>query len=247
MSPAPLAVVIPCRNEAPRLPALLADLAAAPAGLIAETVVVDGGSRDGSAELARLAGARLLRSAANRGLQLQRGIAASTAPWLLLLHADARLGRAGLAAIQRAIQTEPEAAWYFDLAVDGRAPSLRLLELAVRWRSRLRQLPYGDQGLLLPRPLLERAGGMAALPLMEDLDLVLRLQPLTHLRSLGVALPVDGRRWRRLGVLGTAWRNARLRRAWRQGQRPSELAAQYYRTPAGTCSNGDDLPRTGHN
>ena len=97
MSPGPqLAVVIPVRNEAQRLPLLLADLARAPAGLELERVVVDGGSLDGSARLAQLAGATVLHSAANRGRQLQLGVAASTAPWLLLLHADARLkiGRA---------------------------------------------------------------------------------------------------------------------------------------------------------
>ena len=88
---APLAVVIPCLEEADRLPLLLADLATAPRGLIAECLVVDGGSSDGSGNLAQLAGARLLHSPLGRGRQLQRGIAASTAPWLLLLHADARL------------------------------------------------------------------------------------------------------------------------------------------------------------
>ena len=41
-----LAVVIPVRNEAQRLPLLLADLARAPAGLVGERVVVDGGSFD---------------------------------------------------------------------------------------------------------------------------------------------------------------------------------------------------------
>ena len=88
--PAPLSVVIPVRDEARGLPPLLADLAAAPA-LVAEVVVVDGGSRDGSATVARLAGARVLSAPPGRGSQLRQGIAASRAPWLLLLHGDGRL------------------------------------------------------------------------------------------------------------------------------------------------------------
>ena len=222
-----VAVVVPSFNEATRLPLLLADLAAGPADLIAELVVVDGGSRDGTPQLARQGGARVLHTQASRGWQLQCGVACTTAPWLLLLHADARLQPGWPEALQRAMAA-PEAAWAFDLAVEGPAPALRLLELAVRLRSQLRQLPYGDQGLLLPRTLLERAGGIPGLPLMEDLVLIQRLQRLAPIHRLGCPLRVNGRRWRRHGVLGTAWRNARLRQAWRQGMSPQQLAERYY-------------------
>jgi rSAM/selenodomain-associated transferase 2 len=240
---APLAVVIPCLEEADRLPLLLADLATAPRGLIAECLVVDGGSSDGSGNLAQLAGARLLHSPRGRGRQLQRGIAASTAPWLLLLHADARLQPGWAEAVQRPITAAATAAgaggpgaWCFDLAVPGAALNLRLLEIAVAWRTRLRQLPYGDQGLLLPRQLLESCGGVQPLPLMEDLDLILRLRRITSIRSLGVALQVDGRRWHRHGVLGTAWGNAALRRAWRRGCSSELLAERYYGDAAGDAT-----------
>ena len=55
--PAPVVcdVVIPCRDEAPALPPLLARL---PAGFAA--VVVDNGSRDGTADVAREHGARVV-------------------------------------------------------------------------------------------------------------------------------------------------------------------------------------------
>ena len=227
MSSAPLAVVVPSFNEAARLPLLLADLAAGPSGLMAELVVVDGGSRDGTPLLARLGGAQVLHTQASRGWQLQRGVAATKAPWLLLLHADARLQPGWVAALQRAMAA-PEAAWAFDLAVEGAGPGLRLLALAVRLRSQLRRLPYGDQGLLLPRTLLERAGGIPALPLMEDLLLIQRLQRLAPIQRLGCPLHVNGRRWRRHGVLATAWRNAQLRHAWRRGISPKQLAERYY-------------------
>jgi hypothetical protein len=65
---------------------------------------------------------------------------------------------------------------------------------------------------------------------MEDLDLVQRLRPLAPHRSLGLPLRVDGRRWRRQGVLRVAWRNGQLRRAWRRGVGAEELAARYYNT-----------------
>ena len=225
LRPPPISVVIAARNEAPRLPALLADLAAAPE-LIAEGLVVDGVSADATRRVAALAGARVLVSPPGRGLQLAHGIACSTGPWLWLLHADARLETGWRRAVAAALGL-PEAAWFCHLLIEGAHPALRLVEWGVAWRSRWRQQPYGDQGLLLPRPLLDRAGGLAPLPLMEDLELVQRLQRHTRLRPLQARLRVDGRRWRALGIGQTALVNARLRRAWRRGV-PAELLAERY-------------------
>ena len=227
MSQAVLAVVIPALNESRRLPALLADLSQAPGGLIHELVVVDGGSVDATAAVARLAGAHLIRSEANRGRQLQVGIEGTTAPWLLLLHADARLPPGWEKKVQKAMGAS-QASWFFDLGIASAGLSLRMLEMSVALRSRWRQLPYGDQGLLVPRVLLEHCGGMRPCPLMEDLDLIQRLQGKGPVRPLGATIQVDGRRWRRHGVLGTAWRNAALRRAWRRGCSAEELARRYY-------------------
>ena len=86
-----LSIVIPVLNEAERLPALLADLAAAAAELPHEVLVVDGGSRDGSTTLASLGGARVLHAAPGRGSQILHGIGRCEGEWLLLLHADVRL------------------------------------------------------------------------------------------------------------------------------------------------------------
>lgn len=232
----PLSVVIAARNEAPRLPLLLADLAAAPA-LVGEVVVVDGASGDGTGRLAALAGAQVLATTPGRGQQLGLGLACCTGAWVLLLHADARLLPGWQGAVGAALG-QAEAAWYFDLAIDGAQPALRLVEMAVALRSRWWQRPYGDQGLLLPRSLLSRAGGVRPLPLMEDLDLVQRLQPLTRLRPLQARLRVDGRRWRTLGVWQTAVANARLRRAWRRGVPTGALAARYYGVAGGWAAGG---------
>ena len=228
----PLGVVIPCRNEARHLPALLAQLHSAPQ-LVAAVVVVDGGSQDGSGTLAALAGARVLHSDANRGLQLACGVAQLEQPWLLLLHGDAHLPAGWGAALASAIaRSDPQAgpAWCFELAIAGRDPALRLVEAGVRLRSQWRQLPYGDQGLLLGRRLLEGSGGIRPLPLMEDLELLLRLRRHSRVRSLGLPLGVSDRRWRRHGVWQTTLANMGLRRAWRQGADPALLADRYRRS-----------------
>ncbi len=248
MSP-PLSVVIAARDEAQGLPALLADLATAPV-LVREVLVVDGGSRDGTPRLAALAGARVLHDGSGRGGQLAAGVARSAAPWLLLLHGDVRLPLGWERALAAAIAAGETSAWAFRLRICGDDPALRLVELAVELRSRWRQLPYGDQGLLLARRLHDAAGGIAPLPLMEDLEFVQRLRRQARIGTLAPALWVNGRRWRRLGVWQTVLANARLRRAWRGGTPAAQLAARYYGpTPQGAyqkaqrrCSGSSSQP-----
>ena len=233
-----IAVVIAVRNEAERLPLLLADLQHGELPL-AELVVVDGASSDATAMVARLAGASVVRGAPSRGGQLAKGAAVSQANWLLFLHGDGRLPAGWDHAIARELaraiatpqgpkrQYQPSA-WYFRLAIDASMPALRLVEWAVALRSQWRQLPYGDQGLLVSRRLYLQVGGFASVPLMEDLDLVLRLKPHCRLRCLGVPLRVDGRRWIERGVWAVGWSNWLLRRAWRRGVGSQELASRYY-------------------
>ena len=223
-------MVIPCLNEAARLPLLLADLQRWPGPL--EVMVVDGGSSDDSKAVAQLAGAHWLQAPdRGRGQQLAFGAAKATGPWLLFLHADSRLPADWPAAVEAAMQsTEPErAAWYFDLQVRPSRLDLKLMEAAVAARSRWQQQPYGDQGLLLHASLYRYCGGYAPLPLMEDLDLVERLGRLVKLKPLGLALISDGRRWAGTNALRQAMRNAHLRRAWRQGTPATELCRAYYK------------------
>jgi len=215
-------VVIPVLQEAQQLPSLLAQLQGPE-----EVWVVDGGSRDGSGQIARLMGAHWLRSPASRGVQLRLGAAQATRPWLLFLHADARLPRQWSAVLAAALCDPAVAAAAFQLRVQGRGWKLRLLEQLVDWRCRWRGLPYGDQGLALAADVYQRSGGYRPLPLMEDLELVQRLHGYGRVALAPASVQVSARRWQRLGVWRSSWRNARLRRAWRQGVPLEQLAARY--------------------
>lgn len=81
----PLSVVMIVRNEAPRLPTTLAAL-----GFAAEIIVVDGGSSDGSAELARSLGATVSVRADWHGFgaQKQQALDLANSEWVLSLDAD---------------------------------------------------------------------------------------------------------------------------------------------------------------
>ena len=221
---APLSVVIPTLDAARELPGCLAAL---PEGLvlIREVVVSDGGSRDTTTAIAREAGAEVVAGPPGRGGQIRRGVAASRGEWLLVLHADTRLDPGWSGAVGAHLAGGGEAAWFrLAFRAEGIAP-----RLVARWanlRSRL-GLPYGDQGLLVPRALLDAVGGYDDVPLMEDVALARRLRGrmrgLRHVARTGAAR-YEAEGWGRRGA-----RNLLTLARYLGGADPARLARGYER------------------
>ena len=197
-----LSVVIPTLDAAAHLPATLAALCGVPD----EVVVADGGSGDGTRELAERLGARVVVAPRGRGVQLAAGVAAARGDWLLLLHADTRLDPAWPPVVRGFMAAHPDCAGYFRFVLDVGDHRARRLERLVAWRCRRFALPYGDQGLLLSRALLDQVGGVRPLPLMEDVDLVRRIGR-RRLVALDVAAVTSAARWQRDGWYRRSLRN----------------------------------------
>jgi hypothetical protein len=63
----------------------------------------------------------------------------------------------------------------FRFALEDFGGHARRAEAKAALRGALFALPYGDQGLLIPRRLYQKLGGYRALVRMEDVDLVRRI------------------------------------------------------------------------
>jgi len=227
-----ITVIVPTLNAEAGLAACLTSLVPATVeGLVREVIIVDGGSSDRTLAIADQAGARVLQSAPGRGVQLAAGAAAARMPWLLFLHADTILEagweREAAALIERVDAGEwPQSAAAFRFALDDLGLRPRLVETGVALRCALLGLPYGDQGLLIPRRLYAQIGGFRELPLMEDVDIVRRIgrRRLVILRSRAVTSAV---RYRREGYLLRGLRN--LTCLWLYLMRvPPRLIARLY-------------------
>lgn len=121
------------KNEATRISACLASVAQA----VDEIVVVDTGSSDGTAALARAQGARVFEwpwrddfaAARNQALALAEG------PWILVLDADERL-TAGQAALVRSLASEARADG-FNCRLVSRLPADQPSPVIAHWYCRL--------------------------------------------------------------------------------------------------------------
>ncbi len=220
-----LAVVVPTLNAADGLAQTLQALATLQTS---EIVVVDGGSSDNTVDVARANGARVLTALPGRGRQMAAGAAQTSTPWLLFNHADSRPSREACALAQ-GFMADPAnrmRAAYFRFRLDHDHGAARWLERWVALRCRWFALPFGDQSLLVPRPLYNRLGGFRALPLMEDVDMVNRLG-----RSRLVGLPADvvtsARRYRTEGYLRRGARNLLCCALYRLGVSPHRIARFY--------------------
>lgn len=214
-------MVVPALDAAAHLPGCLEQLSGAD-----EVIVVDGGSNDGTADLARRGGARVIEAPRGRGLQLREGAAAAKGEWLLFLHADTLLADGWQAAVLEHVAAHPNAAACFTFRLDDRSWQARLLEAGVMVRSRLLALPYGDQGLLISRSHYDAIGSYRPLPLMEDVDLIRRIGR-GRLRQLPVAAVTSAVRWRRDGWWRRSARNLACLALYRLGMSPSRLARFY--------------------
>jgi rSAM/selenodomain-associated transferase 2 len=206
-----ISAIIPTLDAEPTLAGTLAALVpAAVDGLIREVIVVDGGSQDRTAVIADAAGAHLLTEAGGRGCQLAAGASRARFPWLLFLHADTALApgweREAAQFMERINAGAQAQAAAFRFSLDDAGLRPRVLERLVALRCALLRLPYGDQGLLIPRRLYDEAGGFRPLPLMEDVDLVRRLgrRRLVMLRAPALT---SAERFRREGYLRRSARN----------------------------------------
>ncbi|WP_242166229.1 glycosyltransferase [Lysobacter sp. M15] len=102
----------------------------------------------------------VIRSAAGRARQLNAGAARMNADWLWFLHADSRIVASTLDALHRFVEADETAIGYFDLRFLHDGPRLMFLNaLGAHMRSRLLGLPFGDQGLLMPRRVYDAIGG----------------------------------------------------------------------------------------
>ena len=187
-----ISVVVPTNNSERLLPRCFDSLiAGAVRGVVREVIVSDAGSTDSTLAIADAAGAHVVRACNNRSEQMIKAAATAKSDWLLFLHPQTAL-EAGWEAeaesfLGQAVMERPRAG-VFRFALEDFGGEARRAEAKANLRAALFGLPYGDQGLLIPKRLYLKLGGYRALTDVEDADLVRRIgrRRLVFLRSRAI-------------------------------------------------------------
>ncbi len=221
-----ISIIIPVLNEARILSSTLANTQL---GTDVEVIVVDGGSEDGTAELAQSLGVKVLSATGGRAGQMNAGALAATGDIVLFLHADTRLPIGFDALVRQALKQPKAVAGAFALQIDASLLGLRLIETGVNWRSHWLQMPYGDQAIFLKTEVFDHIGGFPKLPIMEDFELMRRLKRFGRIVIIPVPVLTAGRRWQKLGVVKTTLINQLVIVAYLLGVPPERIVGWYRR------------------
>jgi len=198
-------------------------------GGVCEIIIVDGGSSDQTVALARAQGFRVESRPPGRGAQFNHGARLARGKVLLFLHADTRMppGFAGL--IRQCLNETDALAGAFSLAIDQAGLRLKLVAHCANLRSRLFQLPYGDQAIFIRRDDFRRLGGFPEIPVMEDFIFIRQAGKKGRVATLPQAVITSARRWQRLGVLRTTLINQLVILGFYAGVPLHRLASLYRR------------------
>jgi len=224
-----ISIIIPALNEAAAIVRTLARLEGVKN---LEAIVVDGGSTDGTAALAVSRGARVIQSKPGKAVQMNTGAKAAAGNILVFLHADTLLPENFSHQIVSALNQNGAVAGAFRLTINSTRAGIRFIERMANLRSRLLQLPYGDQALFMGKVLFEEIGGFPELPIMEDFILIRRLKHKGKIVLLPESVMTSPRRWLHFGIFKTWLINQLIIIAYYLGVSPEKLN-RWYRREAG--------------
>jgi hypothetical protein len=241
--PRSLDIVIPIYNESANLAESLDALQAAIAHHQSQdpepweiTVrLIDGGSSDDTWAVAeRYPFAISASPQRGRGQQIAHGVNAGSGDLVLMLHADAHMVEVGLQSLADECRRQPTLSWGI---LGHKYPNMRwkmqLIEFSNRFRFHVYAMAFGDQGIFVRRDVLTAVGGVPEIPLMEDVELSLRLTGVPTRRSLGHNLEVSTRRWQRKRFTGYTVQVLRLVSSYllerRLGRSCARIAERMYR------------------
>jgi len=167
--PPRISVIIPTLNEEVHLAQTLGKVEE---GFNVETIVVDGGSADGTQAIAK----DCIVCSGGRAAQQNLGAEKASGEHLLFLHADTLLPDGWDWIVRETLSDPAVALGAFTFKIKEQMRGLKFIEDTANWRSKAGGLPYGDQGLFMRKAIFEQAGGFPDIPIMEDYAFVRSLR-----------------------------------------------------------------------
>jgi rSAM/selenodomain-associated transferase 2 len=220
-----VSIILPIYNEASAIGAALDAL-----NLVRghkEILVVDGGSSDGTGEIAVDRGVSVINACRGRARQMNAGAQAAKGSILLFLHCDSRLSPEALEQMHTALDTTKSIGGCFQLAMDDPSPIFKLICFMSNLRARWCKLYFGDQAIFTRRDSFIAVGGFSDLEMMEDWELSRKLARQGKLVQVSATVTTSARRFQRQGIWSTIWLMQKLKIMYLCGV-PTEVLKRSY-------------------
>jgi|SRR5215475_5621815 len=167
-----ISIIVPVLNEAPLIRPFLQHLRERASE--AEIVVADGGSTDDTAAFSDGFCDQLVRSEANRAVQMNMGARNARGDVLWFVHVDAEVPSGCLAEIERIMKDPKVGGGFFRIRLP-RNLVYRLTDSFAHYAGISLRMRCGDHGLFCRRTVFFDVGGFPEVPLMEDVEFFRRL------------------------------------------------------------------------
>ena len=215
-----ISVVIPTLGEQETIESAIVSARAALGPC--QVIVADGGSADGTRELAAAAGATVIDAPGTRADAMNTGARAATGEAIVFLHADTTLPPGAGHGVRCALEHADAGA--FSVRFDDRPG---LARFAAGLGRRFHRGVYGDQAIFVTRTAFDRVGGYGPLPIIEDIDFVQRIRRAGRFVVLPDTVTTSGRRQRAHGEVRTFLTVHTIKLLYRLGVPPARLARAY--------------------
>ncbi len=168
-----------------------------------EIIVVDGGSKDRTVEMAKESTATVIHSSKGRANQMNAGAKAAKGTILWFVHSDSRLDPNSIHAIKEAIDQGYIGGCFQLYFYDLQTRFMKYVASSSNRRAKYLHLIFGDQGIFMRKEIFEKLDGYKRMELMEDWDLSRRIHKLGKMKLLNEKIGTSARRFKKGGPLKT--------------------------------------------
>ncbi len=222
-----LSIIIPTLNEAENIERLIKRLRPEKNHRLADLIVVDGGSHDGTVTKAEKAGATVLQTPPGRAIQMNHGVEASKGELLYFVHGDTLPPDGYMEKIIQAVE-EGYPVGCFRFRLDSERWLLKLNSYFTRFDQNWCR--GGDQSLFITREAFRTLGGYRNdYKIMEDYDLIFRARDKYRFKIIPDDVIVSARKYETNSYLRVQFANFVVFNMYRLGYSQEKMVRTYKR------------------
>ncbi|MFO1444215.1 TIGR04283 family arsenosugar biosynthesis glycosyltransferase [Bacillus sp. Bva_UNVM-123] len=220
-----ISIIIPVLNEEKTILETLTNIQTLQGAK--EIIVVDGGSKDRTVEIAKENAVSVIHSSQGRAKQMNAGAMAANGTILWFVHSDSKLDHNSINAIEEAIEQGYIGGCFQLYFYDWETRFMKYVADASNRRAKYLQLIFGDQGIFMRKEIFEKLDGYKNMELMEDWDLSRRIHKLGKMKLLNEKIGTSARRFKKDGQLKTLLKMHKIKLLYILGAPVDKLSRMY--------------------